>query len=99
MGRLKSRANSRQRRFDLALTARAGAVDWSILWFDPRREHSSAPTAKSLGRRAQGPVKAGRVFRGPPEGLGLDWPEHGGILDRIGAAGVATWQANSNRWL
>jgi hypothetical protein len=54
MGGLKSSANSRQRRFDFALTARAGAVDWSILWFDPRREHSSAPTAKSLGRSAQG---------------------------------------------
>jgi hypothetical protein len=37
MGRLKSSANSRQRRFNLpALTARAGTVDWSILWFDPR---------------------------------------------------------------
>ena len=24
----------------------------------------------------------------PPEGLGLDWPEHGGILDRIGAGGA-----------
>jgi hypothetical protein len=26
----------------------------SILWFDPRREHSSVPTAKSSSRRAQG---------------------------------------------
>jgi hypothetical protein len=26
----------------------------SILWFDPRREHSSVPTAKSHSRRAQG---------------------------------------------
>src|ERR1700693_5140078 len=25
-----------------------------ILWFDPRREHSSVPTACTLGRRAQG---------------------------------------------
>jgi ABC transporter substrate binding protein len=24
----------------------------------------------------------------PPAGLGLDWPEHGGILDRIGAGGA-----------
>src|SRR6266404_2977388 len=24
----------------------------------------------------------------PPAGLGLDWPEHGGILDRIGAEGA-----------
>jgi hypothetical protein len=26
----------------------------------------------------------------PPEGLGLDWPEHGGILDRIGLEALAT---------
>jgi hypothetical protein len=26
----------------------------SILWFDPRREHSSAPTVNSRSRRAQG---------------------------------------------
>ena len=26
----------------------------SILWFDPRREHSSVPTAKSRIHRAQG---------------------------------------------
>ena len=26
----------------------------AILWFDPRREHSSVPTAKSRRRRAQG---------------------------------------------
>jgi hypothetical protein len=25
-----------------------------ILWFDPRREHSSIPTANSRSRRAQG---------------------------------------------
>ena len=69
----------------------------SILWFDPRREHSSVPTAKSLGRPRAGPVKAGRVLSRPPEGLGLDWPEHGGILDRIGAAGVATWLIRASR--
>ena len=23
----------------------------------------------------------------PPEGLGLDWPEHGGMLERLGAGG------------
>ena len=58
----------------------------SILWFDPRREHSSAPTAKSRGRRAQGLSRLAAPSR-PPAGLGLDWSEHGGMLDRIGAAG------------
>jgi hypothetical protein len=28
-----------------------------------------------------------RLLR-PPEGLGLDWPEHGRILNRIGAVGA-----------
>jgi hypothetical protein len=55
----------------------------SILWFDPRREHSSAPTAKSRSRRAQGLSRLAASSR-PPEGLGLDWPEHGGRLKRIG---------------
>jgi hypothetical protein len=62
----------------------------AILWFDPRREHSSVPTDSNLAPPRAGPVKAGRVFRGHPKGPGLDWPEHGGILDRIGAEGAAT---------
>ena len=59
----------------------------SILWFDPRREHSFVPTAGShaVARRAcQGWPRLSR----PPEGLGLDWPEHGGILVRIETAGA-----------
>jgi len=59
---------------------------WSILWFDPRREHSSVPTAKSHSRRAEGLSRLAASSR-PPEGLGLDWPEHGGTLDWIGAGG------------
>src|SRR5580704_17689181 len=58
-----------------------------ILWFDPRREHSSIPTANSRSRRAQGLSRLAASSR-PPAGLGLDWPEHGGILDRIGAGGA-----------
>jgi hypothetical protein len=58
----------------------------SILLFDPRREHSSAPTAKSHSRRAQGLSRLAASSR-PPEGPGLDWPEHGGTLDRLGAGG------------
>jgi hypothetical protein len=58
-----------------------------ILWFDPRREHSSIPTANSRSRRAQGLSRLAASSR-PPEGLGLDWPEHGGILNRIGAGGA-----------
>src|SRR5882672_10446805 len=59
----------------------------AILWFDPRRAHSSIPTAESRSRRAQGLSRLAASSR-PPEGLGLDWPEHGGILDRIGAGGA-----------
>jgi hypothetical protein len=58
----------------------------SILLFDPRREHSSIPTAKVSSRRAQGLSRLAASSR-PPEGLGLDWPEHGGMLERIGAGG------------
>src|SRR5580700_1229940 len=58
-----------------------------ILWFDPRREHSSIPTANSRSRRAQGLSRLAASSR-PPAGLGLDWPEHGGILNRIGAGGA-----------
>jgi hypothetical protein len=58
-----------------------------ILWFDPRREHSSIPTANSRSRRAQGLSRLAASSR-PPAGLGLDWPEHGGILNRIEAGGA-----------
>jgi hypothetical protein len=58
-------------------------------FFRPDRQISQPPRA--------GPVKAGRVFRGHPKGPGLDWSEHGGILDRIGAAGDAILYGNSNR--
>jgi hypothetical protein len=58
-----------------------------ILWFDPRREYSSIPTANSRSRRAQGLSRLAASSR-PPAGLGLDWPEHGGILNRIGAGGA-----------
>ena len=33
-----------------------------ILWFDPRREHSSVPTAANWQPPRTGPVKAGRGF-------------------------------------
>src|SRR5271156_6193227 len=58
-----------------------------ILWFDPRREYSSIPTANSRSRRAQGLSRLAASSR-PAAGLGLDWPEHGGILDRLGAGGA-----------
>ena len=50
-----------------------------ILWFDPRREHSSVPTADTAAaarRACQGWPR----LRGHPQGPGLDWPEHGGML-------------------
>jgi hypothetical protein len=51
-----------------------------ILLFDPRREHSFVPITKSCHRRDAGTVKAGRIFAATPWGLGLDWPEYGGML-------------------
>src|SRR5438132_7910336 len=60
-----------------------------ILWFDPRREHSSIPTAKTRSRRAQGLSRLAASSR-PPEGPGLDWPEHGGTLARLGLEALTT---------
>jgi hypothetical protein len=34
----------------------------AILWFDPRREHSSVPTAKPRSRRAQGLSRLAATF-------------------------------------
>jgi DNA-binding XRE family transcriptional regulator len=47
---------------------------------------SGAPsrTAPPPALHHTGPARLSR----PPAGLGLDWPEHGGILDRIGAGGA-----------
>src|SRR6266849_2132143 len=46
---------------------------------------SRPPNLTAAARRAcQGWPRLSR----PPAGLGLDWPEHGGILDRIGAGGA-----------
>jgi hypothetical protein len=59
----------------------------SILLFDPRREHSSVPTAKWHSRCAEGLSRLAASSR-PPAGLGLDWPEHSGTLDRIRAGGA-----------
>jgi hypothetical protein len=51
----------------------------SILWFDPRREHSSSrpPNPAAAARRA---CQGWPRLRGHPLGRGLDWPEHGGTL-------------------
>jgi hypothetical protein len=54
----------------------------------PRRRRSFVPTPISQPPRT-GAVKAGRILRGHPR-LGLDRPEHGGMLDRIGIA-KARW--------
>jgi hypothetical protein len=54
------------------------------LLFDPRREHLPSRPQKIAAARAQGQSRAGRVSRGHPSGLGLDWPEHGGKLGRSG---------------
>src|SRR5258706_158884 len=61
----------------------------SILWFDPRREHSSVPTAvlTAAARRA---CQGWPRLRGHPLGLGLDWPEHGGMLIGSGLQALTT---------
>src|ERR1700720_2245991 len=46
----ESEHNKNPRSLLMAFSCSAG----SILWFDPRREHSSVPTAQSRSRRAQG---------------------------------------------
>ena len=53
---------------------------WCILLLDPRCEHSSAPTVDFTHRRAQGLVKAGRVFRGHPKGVALTDPSTAACL-------------------
>src|SRR5215467_5420050 len=50
-----------------------------ILWFGPRRSHSSVPTRALMRLPRAVAVKDGRVRR-PPEGLVLDGGEHGGRL-------------------
>ena len=56
----------------------------AIPWFDPRREHSSVPTAIPMAVARRG----GQGWReAPPEGLVLDRPEHGGTLAAIGHEG------------
>jgi hypothetical protein len=51
-----------QRQPDFALTKTSGLNLRSILWFDPRREHSSVPTAESHSRRAQGLSRLAAAF-------------------------------------
>ena len=50
-----------------------------ILWFGPRRSHSSVPTRALTRLPRAAAVKDGRFLR-PPEGLVLDGREHGGRL-------------------
>src|ERR1700730_8543744 len=54
----------------------------SILLFDPRREHSSVPTAYFHRRRAQRRSRTALLQRG--RRLVLDGREHGGRLPAIG---------------
>jgi hypothetical protein len=67
---------------------------WGILWFDPRREHSSVPTAvlTAAARRA---CQGWPRLRGHPLGLGLDRPEHGGRLDWSGQAAAGLWTGDA----
>jgi hypothetical protein len=70
----------------------ASTVEGAILWFDPRREHSSVPTAV-LAAAARRACQGWPRLRGHPLGLGLDRPEHGGRLDWSGLAAAGIWTA------
>jgi hypothetical protein len=50
---------------------------------------SSVPPAKSRSRPARRACQGWSRLRGHPLGLGLDWPEHGGILHRSGSQGLS----------
>jgi hypothetical protein len=63
-----------------------------------RREPFFRPDRKSRSRRAEGLSRLTASSR-PPAGLGLDWSEHGGKLERIGAKGARHIIENSNQWL
>src|SRR5271165_6870885 len=54
-----------------------------ILWFGPRRSHSSVPARTMVRRSRAAAVKDGPVL-GPPEGLVLDGRERGGRLVWVG---------------
>jgi hypothetical protein len=74
-----------------------------ILWFGPRREHSSAPAAKSRSRRAQGLSRLA-ALRGHPQGLALTGPSTAasstapGLEAQTPRQTVAKSPRNSIRW-
>jgi len=63
----------------------------SILWFDPRREHSSIPPAESRSRRAQGLSRLA-ALRGHPKGLALIGPSTVASLIGSGLEALATFK-------
>jgi len=74
-----------------------------ILWFGPRREHSSVPAAKSRSRRAQGLSRLA-ALRGHPQGLALTGPSTAASSTAPGMAAQNTPETaaklprNSIRW-
>jgi len=95
MGRLKSSAVSLQRRFNFVLNQRMPAQSIGPFFGSTRAASILPPRPLSLSAAARRACQGWPRLSRPPEGLGLDWPEHGGILDRIWAARAVTWQANS----
>ena len=65
-----------------AITPSFVVLSHSILLFDPRREHSSVPTAYFHRRRAQGQSRTALLQR--RRRLVLDGHEHGGMLPAVG---------------
>jgi hypothetical protein len=55
------------------------------LLFDPRREHLPSRPQKIAAARAQGQSRLAAQRAATRQGLGLDWPEHGG---KIGWSGT-----------
>jgi hypothetical protein len=62
--------------------------------FNPR--YLDLPVTTAL-RSRQGLSRLAAPSR-PPEGLGLDWPEHGGMLERIGAGGRRILRWGTGSW-
>ncbi len=66
----------------------------AILWFGPRRSHSSVPTRTMVRPSRAAAVKDGPILR-PPGGLVLDGREHGGRLVCVGNDAAADAGARS----
>src|SRR5271169_5057582 len=64
------------------------SLSWGAFFGSTRAASILPSRPPNLGAAARRACQGWPRLRGHPQGLGLDWPEHGGILDRIGAGGA-----------